>query len=47
MYDLAIRKNVAELMNEWKDLKQAFAEATANDRRMQKDFLNHVMIDSG
>ena len=47
LYDLAIRKKVAELMNEGKDFKQAFAESTANDRLMQKDFLNHVMIDSG
>ena len=33
-------------MNEGKDLKQAYAEATADDRLMQRAFLNHVMMDS-
>ena len=47
LYDIAIRKKVADLMNEGKDLKQAFAEATADDRLMQRAFLNHVMLDSG
>jgi hypothetical protein len=45
--DFAIRRKVAEKMNEGMDLKQAFREATACDRTMQTHFFNHVAMDIG
>ena len=45
--DMAIRKRVAELMNEGKDLRAAYGEATEDNRIMQIHFLNHVAIDIG
>ena len=46
-YDLCVRKRVAELMNEGKDLKAAFTEVTNDQKLMQTQFLNIVQVEIG